>query len=55
LLKTKKRNMRNLIYIKCVVVKKRQYMNEAGKDLSNSYDTIKSNVTHEVTTNNCRK
>ena len=30
-------------------------MNETGKDVSDSYDAIKSNVAHEVTTHNYRK
>ena len=39
----------------CCCKKKKQHMNETGKDLSNSYDSMKNNVTHEITAHNYRK
>jgi hypothetical protein len=48
--------MKSLIYIKCnVVARRKNKYNDATKDKTNSYDSIKQNVTHEVTVNNYRK
>ena len=40
--------------MQCCCKKKKQY-NDTTKVKTNSYDSIKQNVTHEVTVNNYRK
>ena len=40
--------------MQCCCKKKKQYIG-TSKDKANSYDSIKENVTHEVTVHNYRK
>ena len=51
----KKKHEKFDLYKMCCCKKKKQHMNETGKDLSNSYDSMKNNVTHEITAHNYRK
>ena len=52
--KNKKNEQFDLYKMQCCCKKKKQ-CNDTTKDKTNSYDSIKQNVTHEVTVNNYRK